>query len=59
MPNTYDYIINPSTNRKVSIQSTTGKNILKGYLQQGGASDCTGRKNQKCTPDCKEIYMSK
>ena len=59
MPNTYDYIINPSTNRKVSIHSTTGKNILKGYLQQGGAKDCTGRKNQECPPDCKQITISK
>ena len=59
MPNTYDFIINPATNRKVSIHSTTGKNILKGYLQQGGAKDCTGRKNQECPPDCKQITISK
>lgn len=59
MPNTYDYIINPATNRKVSIHSTTGKNILKGYLQQGGAGHCTGKKNQACPPDCKQITISK
>ena len=30
----YSYIINPSTNRRVSITSRLGKKIIKGYLYQ-------------------------
>ncbi len=36
----YRYIINPLTNRKVSIQSRKGQSILKEYVNQLGGGEC-------------------
>ena len=39
----YNYIVNPLTNRKCSIYSRNGQNILKTYINQdGGACDLCG-----------------
>ena len=52
---TFDYIINPETNRKVSIFSTKGRSVLKNYLklQSAGGSACnTNHKDEaSCTDD--------
>lgn len=59
----YGYIVNPLTNRKVSIHSRKGQSILREYVNQlGGAnfvSGCRGRKNQDCPPGCKKISVNK
>ena len=34
----YEYIKNPNTNRKVSIHTRLGKQILKKYAQSGGVA---------------------
>ena len=43
--NTYNYIVNPITNRKVSIYKEIGREVLKGYIvylknQRGGGELC-------------------
>ena len=58
---TYEYIINPVTNRKVSIYSKKGMSIIKNYLNQSGGQtggvNCSQRRKTKepfCEdePDC-------
>ena len=62
---TFDYIVNPETQRKVSIFSTKGRSILRNYLkvQNAGAdspkpkrppSHCAGDVRPPCPEDCLE-----
>ena len=52
---TFDYIVNPDTQRKVSIFSTKGRSILRNYLkvQNAGATECKGQPEAKCKEPCK------
>ena len=52
----YDYVVNPYTNRRVSIYSQTGQNVLNDYLEHlGGGGACAGHKNvKKCPSGCKK-----
>ena len=52
----YEYVVNPYTNRRVSIYSKTGQQVLNAYLEHlGGAGECAGHKNaKKCPPGCKK-----
>lgn len=43
----YSYIINPLTNRKVSINSRKGQSILKAYLNQAQYAQAGGRRGRR------------
>lgn len=36
----FQTIVNPLTNRKININSSTGRQIVKQYIQEAGASEC-------------------
>ena len=50
----YDKILNPLTNRHVSIYGKVGKQILKNYLIQLGGSQCRGRRKGPKGKTCYE-----
>ena len=52
----YEYVVNPYTNRRVSIYTKTGQQVLNAYLEHlGGAGECAGHKNaKKCPSGCKK-----
>jgi hypothetical protein len=52
---TFDYIVNPETQRKVSIFSTKGRSILRNYLkvQNAGATECKGKSHGDCKEPCR------
>jgi len=57
--NHFDTIVNPLTNRKVSVYSTLGRRIINNYIQAGGDAECKQYHGQpiKCqaSPDCQYI----
>lgn len=55
---TFDYIVNPETQRKVSIFSTKGRSILRNYLKVqnagAGVTECKGKPQNDCPdPPCR------
>tara|TARA_B110000211_G_C14088323_1_gene557739 strand:- start:1130 stop:1636 length:507 start_codon:yes stop_codon:yes gene_type:complete len=49
----YSNIINPATNKLVSIHSYQGKKIINTYIQQlGGGGACKHKSHAKCTGSC-------
>jgi hypothetical protein len=51
----YEYVVNPYTNRRVSIYSKTGQQVLNAYLEHLGGGECAGHKNvEKCPTGCKK-----
>ena len=50
----YNYIVNPATNRKVRVDTTLGKRIIKGYAQTGGAFGL-GCATKACKYRCEAI----